>query len=1237
MIETINATMLDSWSKQDPRRAQEILPELMIRLILCTSGNITSFNFPKEKGIQYAGYDGVLISAEQTNYFPIGKSVWEFGVETDTKSKFEDDIKKRSDNPLGEDIKETVFIFATLKIWNHKTSISDLINKSKVKYKWKDIQIFDACNISLWLEQCPSVSIWMLKIIGKHIEGLMTIEEFWDEYCLSTTPNLSKEFFLFGRELQSKQLCEWLNKGLGYNSLISESSLESILFIIATIMKIREDNQSPITYKVLIIDSISIWDETITAYGDKVLLIPHFNFTDEIRLYNAFVIFPVSKFSPFSKFVNDNECIEIAKRPKQILSKALELLGYKPDVSFEISSESKGGFLPFYRLITNVPIRKQPKWSSEQNINELIPALLAGGWKSDYEGDKEIIEKLSGLNYSSYIEKISKWSIKEDAPIFSIQNNYQIVSAQDLWSTLFIFIQREAIEKFKDCIIDVFKATKESNINKYSELIRKGLIINLIILADKNNTENHFNILSTEDFVYLLIRDLLAPIVTLDQWIMICPSLPLLTEASPKAIIEKLEIETSKPEAEFWNLFSSQEHLFLAMNKYNYILWALEILVWFKNYAVRAIMVLIKLSERNFIYKTMNTPLDSLYNIFCTWYPQSCLLIDERNLVLEKICEDYPRSGWNLIISLVPVYRSLCGPVQKPRWQKNDCTVTINEFSLSLNKVLELSLSLVQSNGLQWKDMISNISEYESIFTLYIEKCIKACSEMTEDDVIIVCDALREKIWGYKKFPDTEWVVTKGFLLKLEELLLLITPKSINTNKYLFKYYPKIIDPSPYLSATYEDDKRDEKIILQKREEVINTILEEYGLKKFIDFCKCIEDTKKVGDYLAIRLFNNKYDFNLLKRFKRINFGLYVSLINSLYNINGLDKLIDKLNKATSLSDIEKGEILCNIPITRIFKEKLINFNSNIIDFYWQNVNIYQISDMDLDLINFLSSRLLKYGRPNSAIQLLALSGYSDSELIITALESLVERIKLKKANEVLTYSDYDISTLFDKLCENENISELQVAQLEIFFLDIFDKNKTPKFLTLYLTKNPKEFVNFITYCYKKDEPTDKDNKKNPELANSALKVLNHFKKIPGCNDITVCKQTFNDWIDSAKQYSIKIGYSRAFEICLGCLLSYAIAGTDGIFPHEIIREFFECNYSPIIKNEFCIEKINQRGVYTCTNGVEETGIADNYFKNAATLRIKYPHTSMILDELGNLYKNDAQHEAIHTLMDYML
>lgn len=45
MNNLIAATEIDAWAKLNPRRAQELLPELIVRLILCTSSKINDYNY----------------------------------------------------------------------------------------------------------------------------------------------------------------------------------------------------------------------------------------------------------------------------------------------------------------------------------------------------------------------------------------------------------------------------------------------------------------------------------------------------------------------------------------------------------------------------------------------------------------------------------------------------------------------------------------------------------------------------------------------------------------------------------------------------------------------------------------------------------------------------------------------------------------------------------------------------------------------------------------------------------------------------------------------------------------------------------------------------------------------------------------------------------------------------------------------------------------------------------------
>jgi hypothetical protein len=52
--------------------------------------------------------------------------------------------------------------------------------------------------------------------------------------------------------------------------------------------------------------------------------------------------------------------------------------------------------------------QNKAKWIKTENIHEIIPALLIGSWNETYKGDKQILEKLSGLKYDEFSKVLIK-------------------------------------------------------------------------------------------------------------------------------------------------------------------------------------------------------------------------------------------------------------------------------------------------------------------------------------------------------------------------------------------------------------------------------------------------------------------------------------------------------------------------------------------------------------------------------------------------------------------------------------------------------------------------------------------------------------------------------------------------------------------------------------------------------------------------------------------------------------
>lgn len=68
---------LKIWS--NTRDCQEVLPQLVRKLIRATTSSIKNIKFPSVDNVLIGGCDGILETKNGTEYIPEGISLWEFG------------------------------------------------------------------------------------------------------------------------------------------------------------------------------------------------------------------------------------------------------------------------------------------------------------------------------------------------------------------------------------------------------------------------------------------------------------------------------------------------------------------------------------------------------------------------------------------------------------------------------------------------------------------------------------------------------------------------------------------------------------------------------------------------------------------------------------------------------------------------------------------------------------------------------------------------------------------------------------------------------------------------------------------------------------------------------------------------------------------------------------------------------------------------------------------------------
>ena len=126
----------------------------------------------------------------------------------------------------------------------------------------------------------------------------------------------------------------------------------------------------------------------------------------------------------------------------------------------------------------------------------------------------------------------------------------------------------------------------------------------------------------------------------------------------------------------------------------------------------------------------------------------------------------------------------------------------------------------------------------------------------------------------------------------------------------------------------------------------------------------------------------------LLLKIKDVNRRLYEAILYKLFSIHGYDGLIQSLEVNRDLTQEEKGDILISLPLCEKTFNIIRECSETIQDYYWTNVGLSRIDELNDNCSNLVINKLLEYSRPFSAAEAIAYSEYSDTVMILKVLEN---------------------------------------------------------------------------------------------------------------------------------------------------------------------------------------------------------------------------------------------------------
>lgn len=1250
----VTANDIKNWTATNKRRAEEILPLLIKKLILvsCKPKRII---FSSGDAVSGGGWDGILEVDSGNEFVPDGKSGWEIGTDYAVKGKADGDYNKRLIKPDPFELEETTFVFVTSRVW---TKCDFWVRGKQTEKKWKDVKGINAEALQNWLEKYPPVHRWFSELIGKRSAGLWDVEQAWSEFSNKTAVILTTKFFLHERDKEFKTLTSLILGAPNIYRIKSSSKNEAYGFTLSLLM-----NSDELSARCLIVKNQKSWDLMANSTQSLILLPKGF-------LPNGIGV-AVSNGHTVLLAVDDKDTqkasVMLSNQPRLIRQESIQKLGFDEKVAFKLYQDTKGYFEPILRHHLMQPIDYvAPSWPKTVSPDVLFAIFFATEWDVNNEHDKNALTELSGMTYADLEKQIIQLSKVQDSPIRLVGNIWQVISKMDFWLFIAPLIANPYLDRLGDVVVEVlsdidpaydlpsderYMAIIKDAIPRYSTILKNGLSDSMAVLSvygDEYAVQLGGKNPSSQ--VGFWVRKLFEKNTDARFWYSLHGCLQLIAEAAPNEFLIAVENASTGNNPPLLGLFEAEGNGLFGGCYHANLLWALEIISWNKEYLASVSLCLARLSEIDPGGGYSNRPINSLVDIFLGWINNTSATHEERIDILDKVLiPQYPDIAWRLMISLLLNKKHMTSGISKPEyryWSNNiERKTTTSAFYKYVEAIVDLLFREVEKNvDERLSDLIENFNSYnkvqqQDIIERMLSININVMSEEHRDQILL---KLRTTISHHRMYPEADRSWPVDLLDRLEEVYHHFNYEDlVKAKSFLFDdHWPKLIEPIKRSEVDYIERER---LVAEKRVDSIETIYTNLGiegLEKLLSKCSFPE---LVGSAIYISSLS---ELVLPKILSWLGFednrGIVAdSYISSLAR-NDEDRAISLFKKNDAWSSVEKAKYLLCLPLKNDTFALVEELSPEGKTAYWSGLNYYRVSDNDPDLVSYVALNFLENDRPLAAVDVLGqvLRGSGDfSQIDNNFVGSILIRIATKPTdikNLSIQSVRYSILKAIEYIQDRGELKEEDIRQIEWAYLKIFRfENLTPRYLLKSVSEDPNFFAQLIIWVFRRNDGIEDLNEDITEdqvkqRAEIAWELLDTLSIMPGSEGVNIDSNRLNDWVDQARNILKNVGRESIGDDKIGNYLSRCPVGNDGIWPHESVRSVIERIKSKELESALCCGKMNLRGTITKSpyaGGEQERALVKKYSDDAEALQIIWPRTAGILSSIAKSYEWDAANE----------
>jgi transcriptional regulator with XRE-family HTH domain len=1245
-IRWVDASDLGDWATR--RDGQAAMPTLIAKLVRAAHGPQVEIGFPSDESIQFAGWDGITKSDQESRYVPNGVTGWEIGTQQrDIAAKATADFEKRTAAPGEIDPRNATFIFVTPRPWPKR---AEWAQQMQTRGGWHDVRAYDATDLIHWIELYPAVGQWLATLVRKRPPGVRQLEEVWQEWSLATQHPLSQDLILADRDEDAIAVLQWLRSGAAILTLQAESAEEAVAFAYAAINQLPPATAQHYLTRSL----VAVNAEAARTLADSstrlaiVLLDPEPGLAGRLVQRGHHVLLAYG-----GNTDQRGDYRRLARPTREAIEQALMQAGIAEPRARNLARDSSRSLAILRRLIPAAPGRL-PHWADDTPPRGLLAAMLAGGWDERSDADKDAVSRLAGMPYADVAAEIAPLASAIDGPLRKVGHAWKVASPQDAWSLLAKHLAPADLERFRAVALDVLGAHdprfdmdpeerwlfETKNVRaQYSGYLRHGVGEILILLALYGELAP--NLTNPKGHADQLVRNILNG-ATRERWWSLSRDFQLLGEAAPMQFLDAIDDSLQRNDPPIRSLFGTDggpfggEHI-------SDLLWALESLAWSPRNLGRVAETLARLDMIDPGGRFMNRPANSLSKIFSIWLPQTYATQAERIRLIDHLRRSDPAPAWKLLLAILPSGHGVITPSPHPRWRDfSPDSKEIVTWGLVRTGTEEVAARLLQDVGQspeRWKQVlkrINNLPDPKAVVGQLtdIEPRVQDAKDRAE-----FWETLRGVLSHHRQFPDAKWSLSPDDLDALEVIYHRFAPDDpVARIAWLFQPRAEVIDPG------VEGWRSRQSKLIEVRQEALAELLEHQGVEGVFALARATDVAGWVGQTLVELKIDAARRDAILERALRSedphDRDLAHGLVMATFAQNKAPWAVALLAKAKAEKWGESATltILRALPIDRWTWQQVEAAGAAIEAEYWKTAPALWMEG-DADDLAFMADKLIEAGRARRALDLIGprLEKKPATDLLVRILEAVIRQPweKSGDSNDVTMFSYYVAEFL--KVLDAARVSDDVLFRLEWAYMPVLEhSDRPPTVLIKALAERPSFFMEVLSALFRPSEESGiiEREPENPEraqaVASQAFDLLRQWDRVPGTMpDGRIDGAVLEAWVKEARQLANAAGRADIADQKIGEALSASPQDVDDrIWPARPVRDVVEIVRSKHLESGLSVGRLNRRGATSRLvgdGGQQERDLVKQYRDFSAATALEWPRTSAVLERIARSYEEDAR------------